>query len=151
MPITYAVERATDIIEEIKPLLQEHYEEIARHQDKIKLNPNYDTYRSMDEAGLLHVITVRDDGVLVGYFICVVMPNLHYQDCLCAVNDILFVGKPYRKGLLAFKMLKYAEKTLRERGVDKVLINMKLAHDFGPLLERLGYVEIERVFEKMFI
>lgn len=151
MSIEYAVERATDLIDEIKPLLQEHYEEIARHKDKIKLNPNYDLYRIMDEQGLIHVVTVRDDGVLVGYFICMVMPNLHYQDCVMAVNDILFVGKSYRKGSLAMKMLKYAEKTLRERGVDKVLINMKLAHDFGVLLKRMGYIEIERVYEKMFI
>jgi len=149
MAVKYAVENATDIIEEIKPLLQSHYEEIARNKDKIKLNPNYDIYRSMDTAGLLHVVTVRDNEVLAGYFICVIMPNLHYQDCIVATNDILFISKPYRKGSLAMKMLKYAEKTLKERGADRIVINMKLAHDFGVLLERLGYVEIERVYEKM--
>jgi len=147
--ITYSVEKLSDIFDELKPLLQCHYEEIARHKDVIKLNPDYDKYKVMDNAGYLHTVTARDGGKLIGYFVSFVMPHLHYKDCIMSVNDVLFIEKNYRKGFVAMRMFKFAERTLKERGVLKIHINMKIAHDFGILLERIGYVEIERIYEKM--
>lgn len=149
--ITFQVESATALIEEIRPLLQAHYEEIARHRDKIALNPDYSRYEEMDRQGLLHAVTVRDEGRLVGYYISFVVPHLHYMDHLMALNDIVFISKPYRKGFTAIRMFKFAEASLRARGVSKTHINIKLAHDFGPVLERIGFVEIERIYEKILI
>jgi hypothetical protein len=61
----------------------------------------------------------------------------------------VFILKNYRKGTIAARMFKFAETTLKEKGVTKMHINVKLANDFGSLLERLGYVPIERIYEKM--
>jgi GNAT superfamily N-acetyltransferase len=151
MGISYQVEAVTNLIEEIKPLLQSHYEEIARHKDKIKLNPDYDKYIELDRIGLVHVVTARDEGSLVGYFISFVISHLHYKDHIMSTNDILYISPSHRKGTTALKLIRFTESTLKSRGVTKILINMKLAHDFSSLLERMGYVEIERVYEKMLI
>ena len=149
MTITYQVEPFSRLIEELKPLLQSHYEEIARHKDKIALNPDYDKYRVLDRMGFLHGVTVRDDGKLVGYFLSFVTPHLHYKDHVMSSNDVVFISKPYRKGTIAARMFKFAEKTLREKGVAKMIVNVKIANDFGSLLDRLGYIPIERIYEKM--
>lgn len=151
MSVTYQVEPASALIEEIKPLLEAHYEEIARHKNKIALNPDYERYAELDRLGMVHAVTVRDSGKLVGYYISFVVPHLHYKDHLMSLNDIVYLSPVYRKGFTAIRMFKFAEHNLRGKGVTKIHINMKLAHDFGPVLERIGYVEIERIYEKMLI
>lgn len=151
MNITYQIESFGGLINEIKPLLQSHYEEIARHRGKIALNPDYDKYRELDRMGFLHGVTVRNEGKLIGYFLSFVIPHLHYKDHIFSSNDVVFVSKEYRKGTIAAKMFKFAEATLKEKGVTKMHVNVKLANDFGSLLERLGYVPIERIYEKILI
>lgn len=147
--ITYQTEKLFGLLDEIKPLLVAHYKEIARNQDKVKLNPDYDKYRALDKAGMVHSVTARDEGKLIGYYISIVAPHLHYRDCIMAMNDVLFISPEYRKGFIAFKLLKYGEKTLKDRGVGVIHMNMKLANDFGILMERLGWIEIERIYEKV--
>lgn len=149
MSIAYQIEPFSQLIEELKPLLQSHYEEIARHRDKIALNPDYDKYRELDRMGFLHGVTVRDDGKLVGYFLSFVTPHLHYKNHIFSSNDVVFISKDYRRGTIAARMFKFAETTLKEKGVTKMHVNVKLANDFGSLLERLGYMPIERIYEKM--
>ena len=151
MNITYQIEQFSRLIGELKPLLQSHYEEIARHRDKIALNPDYDKYRELDRMGYLHGVTARDEGKLVGYFLSFVVPHLHYKDHVMSTNDVVFVSKEYRKGTVGARLFKFGEETLREKGVAKMHVNVKLANDFGSLLERLGYVAIERIYEKMLI
>lgn len=151
MQISYQVESFKDLRDEIDDLWLSHYKEIARHQDKIALSPDYDRYMELDQAGVLHIVTARDESKLVGYFFSFVMPNLHYKEHLMSMNDLLYILPSHRKGRIGTKMLQYAEETLKEMGVTKMMINVKLANDFGVLLERLGYVAIERIYERMLI
>ena len=37
--------------EDIKPLLEKHWEEVALHQGKIKLNPDWKEYARLDAEG----------------------------------------------------------------------------------------------------
>ncbi len=147
--INLASEKYSDVIEEIKPLLHNHWLEIARHRETIPLNPNYEKYVELEKVGALHIATLRDDGKLKGYCISFIQPHLHYMDCLMALNDILFIDKEYRRGTNAIRLIKFTEQALKEVGVMKSHITMKIAHDFGPVLERMGYTAIEKVYEKM--
>ena len=149
--IIFAEESAYDLIDEIKPLIAEHWEEIARNKDAIKLNPDFSAYKALQELGVLHIATARDDGELIGYSISIITPNLHYQDHLFAVNDILFIKKSYRKGRVGLKLFKYMEECYRKRNVSVVHIHSKCAHDFAGLMEYLNYSHIEKVYEKRFI
>ena len=151
MDISYQVESFKNVRDEIDPLWEAHYKEIARHQDKVALSPDYDRYFKIDKAGMLHIVTTRDAGKLVGYFICFVMPNIHFKEHTMASNDLIYLSPSHRKGTVAASMIKFAEKTLEKRGISRLLVNMKLANDFGVLMERLGYVAMERIYEKMFI
>lgn len=145
---TLQTEKFEDVIDEIKSLLDEHWAEIARHRDKIKLDPDYEKYQAMADAGVLHVITLRVEGVLAGYFVTMVMPNLHYKQTIMSYCDILFIRKEHRGKWLGIKMFLYAERVMKDLGVEVIHIGMKLAQDFGPMLERIGYTEIDRTLEK---
>lgn len=148
--ITFQVERVTDILGEVKPLIEAHWEEIALYKDQFPLNPDYEKYKAMDAAGALHAVTARTaDDELIGYYISFIMPHLHYQDCIIAMNDILFLREDYRHGRVGMKMIGFAEQELRKLGVHRMMMHVKVQHDFSPMLLRMGYTESERCFEKL--
>lgn len=154
MSYTYQIEDGGELIpsEEMRPLLELHWNEVAGHKDKIKLNPDYEKYRTLAEQDLLCCVTMREDGELVGYFICFVFPHIHYKDHLMAMNDAIFILQEHRKGLTpAVSLIKFMERELRGRGVSKMIMNTKLSHDFGSILTRLGFQAFEKVYDKVLI
>lgn len=146
--VTYQEESFIDIVEELTPLIYEHWEEIALHKDKIKLNPDFNKYIEADELGLIHILTAREEEELIGYFISFVQPHLHYMDTLFAVNDVLFVTKKHRKGRVGYILFKKAEESLKEIGVDVIMIHAKVHADFKPLMDSLGYDRVEYNYSK---
>jgi GNAT superfamily N-acetyltransferase len=144
----FSVEKWSDVLPEMKGLFELHYREIASFQDRIKLDPDFDVYFALEATGKLHVVTARDDGQLIGYHLSVVTPHMHYKNTLCAHMDVLFLLPEYRHGMAGVKLLKYAEKSLIERGVPWLINGTKKVHDFGPILERLGYKVREVIYEK---
>ena len=49
--ILYHVERLADIHEELKPLIENHWKEVALNQNTINLNVNWDAFFQMDDDG----------------------------------------------------------------------------------------------------
>ena len=133
------------------PLIHSHWHEVALNKDSIKLSPDWDEYQRLDDSGVLRIYTARDGAKLVGYFVLIVSKSLHYKDHKFAVNDILFMDKDYRKGSVAIKLLRFAEKILKADGVSLMMVNTKVHQPFDPLMERLGYNLIERIYSKNLI
>ncbi len=144
----FSIEKVADFKHEIQPLLEMHWEQIALNKDKIKLNPDWDNYITLNENGLLVAYIARDEGKLIGYFIVVVSPSMHYKDHKFAVCDIIFVNPKYRKGMTGYKLIKYAEDNLKEMGVSCIHINTKIHAPFDKLLEKMQYNCIERLYSK---
>lgn len=144
----YREESYTNIKDDIKPLIEQHWEQIAVNKDKIKLNPDWDEYQRLYFAGNLKIFTARDNSELVGYFIAVVSRNIHYKDHLFANNDIIYVRPDKRAGMTGFKLIKYAESRLKEMGVSVININTKVHAPFDKLMDRMGYNLIERLYSK---
>lgn len=146
--ITYNIEKLDDFLEEIKPMLFAHWEEIALNKDKIKLNPDYERYYVMEQLGLLRSVIVRDEGKVIGYYISMLAPHLHYKDCYTALNDILYLAPEYRKSDVAYKMFKFAEADLKELGVDLMFLHMKIEFPFVELCEAVGMKKVEYSYSK---
>ena len=147
--IKYQQESLVTVKEEARPLLEKHWEEIALNKDKIKLNPDWDAYANLEDVGILKIFTARDEGKLVGYFVVFVNRHIHYKDHLFAYNDILFLDADYRKGFTGPKLMKFAEKCLKEDGVTAVVVNTKRHKPFDVLLKWLGYKHIENLYSKV--
>ena len=47
------------------------------------------------------------------------------------------------------KLIKYAIESLKAEGVTKLHVNTKMHQPFDPIMERLGFEEIETVFSKV--
>ena len=146
--ITYQKEKLSVIEEELKPLLLEHYKEIAAYQDKIALAPDWSRYYTLEDSGILKIATVRDGGVLVGYYIAMVVPNLHYSEDLYAVNDIVLIKPEYRNAKGGVGLFTFMEGWMRELGVSVMTMHMKTSLPFDKLCEGMGWDYMERSYTK---
>lgn len=146
--IKYQQEFLETTHKEAKPLLNSHWDEIALNKDKIKLNPDWEAYESLEAQGKLKIFTARDDGRLVGYFVVIVGVNIHYKDHLFAANDIIYLSPEHRKGFTGIKLIKFAEKCLKADGVSVLTINTKVHKPFDKLMDFLKFRKIERVYSK---
>ncbi len=134
------------LLEEVGPLLRAHWVEIAHYPD-IPLDPDFNSYRALEAQGNLRVFTARDAlaGMeLVGYACFIVRANIHYRTSLQAVQDVLYI-RPDRRGF-GRDFISWCDEELRKDGVQVVYHHVKLAHDWGRLLERLGYERIETIW-----
>lgn len=145
---TFHQEPLHKILDELKPLLEKHWEEVAWYQDTIKLNPDYDKYLTLEKADCLMVSTVRNEKELIGYNIHIIVPNLHYSDHLYAMNDIIFLAPAHRHAGLANELIDWSESLLEKKGVSVITYHMKLAHPFRSLMETTDYEPQEIIYSK---
>jgi len=146
--IVYEDVDAFGFLPEFERLLPLHYEELSVTKE-FPLEPDYEGYRRVAQAGMLRCITCRADGELIGYIIFFVSPHLHYKSCVTATEDIYFVRKEYRKGRIGIRLFQYAEDALKRRGVQRIVVNTKIHLDNSRLFEYLGYKITDKVFTKM--
>jgi len=143
--VTYHKESAVSAFDEIMPLLEKHWREIAHYQD-IELNPDLENYIRVEEAGALRVYTYRVHNTLVGYAVFFVRHNMHYKGSLQAVQDVLFIKKECRGNGREF--VKWCDEQLKLEGVQVVYHHVKSAHNWGKMLEAMDYELVDLIYAK---
>lgn len=153
MAITYQVEPWEAYFPECQSLWIKHWVEVALDQAQIPLDPDLERYQAYAEAGQLFILTMRDEGKLVGYLTAILSGHLHYKSTMMAFVDLYLVEQSSRKGMAGVRLFREAEKALRALGVRRIQTATKLhAHlDMSRLLERLGYTHVEAAYHKLLI
>lgn len=147
--ITYQEEKFSDVIEELKPVLPLHYEELAMNKKYFTLDPDYNLYFLLEKNGTLNVVTARKDGEIVGYFWTFMRPHHHYKQNFVAEVDIYYVHPDHRGNGVGYNLFKFHEETMKKYGVMQIANVCKMHQDHTPLFESLGYNQVERVFTKI--
>ena len=145
MACVYTVETYSDWYRDSTELVKKHYSEVA--VGKYDMCIDHRQFQWMQQNGHLHVVMVRDEGKLVGYHISVLRRHLH-RDVEAAYTDAFYIDPQYRAGRVAYKMFKFAEDTLRVRGVGQLYSSVKTSKDIGRLLEAQGSKHVENVYLK---
>ncbi len=132
-------------VEELKPLLPLHWEELAIFKDRMPLDPQWNVYATLEAAGQLLYVPLRNTGSLIGYFIGVITPGLHYRQTLTCKMDICFIVREHRgrAGTLLFDAVK-AE--LLRRGVKLWWVGSKDHHPIEGFYEAFGFERQETYF-----
>lgn len=148
--ITFQVERLAPIQPELEHLLKLHWEEVALNRDTIPLEPDWDMYYHLDGAGMLHILTARSAGKLIGYYIDIIKGHLHYKSSKTAFCDVYYLMPKHRTGRTALRLFMEHERALNRIGVNKIYTMHKVhVNNIGPLLAKLGYKHIENVLTKV--
>lgn len=146
--IRFKIEPFFAIMNELPELFMEHHKLVKQPFYK-ELKVDWKKYLLMEQAGLLHVLTARDDEKLVGYIFFNVTPHVLYSDLLHCFVDIYFLHPDYRKGLAGVKMFKTFEKTVKDAGVKIIYVSYNLGYnEVKKLLEHLEYEPGEETFIK---
>lgn len=135
-----------DLLAEMVPLLEAHWREVGHYED-IPLKIEAAVYLDAEARGTLRVFTVREHAALVGYAVFFVRANPHYADSLQAVQDVIYVA-PTARGQTGARLIAYADDCLRADGVQAVYHHVKTAHNWGKLLERMGYEAVDVIYAK---
>jgi GNAT superfamily N-acetyltransferase len=137
-----------DIIDEIKPLLTKHWEEIALYRDRVPLDVNYDAYIALEKANMLKVFIVREAGALIGYAVYFMRRHPHYQSTNWAMNDIYWIDPAHRNAGIGIGLFRFVEDWFRSQLKPGELLvmhtNSKTMHPQAHrVLEFLGHDMVE--------
>lgn len=150
-PVVFAVESWATYAADAPFLWQRHWREVGLDHEAVPLDMDVARYAELDRLGMLHIVTGRVRGNLVGYFTGVVSCHLHYASTLHCLVDLYYLEPLWRRGMTALRLFGTAHRTLKERGVVKVLSGTKLHDglDASRLFEFMGYRLTEKQFTKL--
>jgi hypothetical protein len=138
MNCTYQLETVDNWYADAKPLYEKHWQELGLDLD-LKIDPDVDKMRLMEQNGMFTVITVRNAGRLVGYLLAVVSNHLHYRSSpKMFIVDAYYVLPEFRQGT-GTKLFKFAEHIAQTLGTIKIYLSCKVHKDHSRLFKTLGY------------
>lgn len=146
--LTAQIEPFKNVLPAMKEYFQEHYKEVSRHNGKFPLSPLYEVYAAREEANQVITGTLREDGVLVGYYVGFIAPGMHYSTCLTCTTDIFYVAKPLRKTGAGKLLMEEVERELKNRGVKLWTLSAKVNTPAIKLIEAIGGELTESLYLK---
>jgi GNAT superfamily N-acetyltransferase len=136
------------LIEELTPILEEHYLELAHYQD-IPLRPDLNSYWQAHNSGILRIYIVRRYGEAIGYNVVFMRRNMHYSTSPQAAQDILYVLKEHRGEGIGRRLVTFSNEQLASEGVQVLAHHVKVKHPaLGHILETEGFELQEYVYTK---
>ena len=144
----YQLENWESYYKDCQELWQEYYAEVSVDHKNLELSMDVDKYKTMEEAGILKIITARVEGKLVGFFMGMLTTHLHYKDSLCGFQDLLFLSKEYRKGSNGIKLVAVAEQEFKKQGAQYLFFASHPNRNSGKLLSYLGFAPNDTTYIK---
>lgn len=141
--IVYKREIFVDCIDELRPLFDINFMEIEEYTEDIPLDVDWDRYIELDDLSVLILITARNDGELIGYFMAFVTSHLHHKTVKMCASDVFYIREEYRGGGAGRELLGAAISEMRDMGVVRMVLTHKTAHNLTPLFAQLGFSPFE--------
>lgn len=145
MSLVFKKERFVDIMPELPALFVAHDQEVHGEPEALPLNPDWRGYAVSEERGVLHIVTARAEGKLVGYVFCFISKSLQTSQRVSAV-DLLYLTPEHRKGRNGENLMDEAEKMSRALGAKKIYYFEHGTDRLGPLFIRHGAKRTETVY-----
>ena len=130
-------------------LVRNAWQELCEFQDEYPMDLDLEAYIHLQEAGRLYMATIRENGILVGYFLALLGGTLHYRNCLTAQMDMIYVDPRFRGGSAALRLLRFVLSDLRAMGVQRVNAGTKTKKDIGRLFLAFGFQPVEITYSRL--
>lgn len=145
---TFQAERMADVLPELHPLHQAHYDETELYRAGIAMSPNYEGMKEREHAGRLIQFTARDaDGALAGHMRVYISPSQH-TNTLIATEDTFYFAPEHRGGFTAARLWQFVERSVIAIGVREIYFDSKLVNKADAMARYLKYQPIATRFAK---
>lgn len=148
MLINYYQETNHENIPTYLDLVKNHYDEISIFAKLgYEFNPDINSYVMTVKSGQLKIYVASFETSTLGYVTFIIYEHPHCKGLMTAMMDLFYLEPKYR-GIGAGKdLLIFAEKELKKIGIKIVVTAMTSEYDFTPLMHKLNY----RLMDKLFI
>jgi GNAT superfamily N-acetyltransferase len=148
--LSFNIEKWKDFYKDAQIIFPRHYEELSLEKGRVPMALDFEKYQQVEDTGYLHILTMRSDGKLIGYYLALIVVHPHYKTGgLFSSCDMFYVLPEYRKGGTGAKLLVMAEESLKDRGVLKASMSVKLKQNHSELLQGLGWEPTDLVLQKV--
>ena len=142
--ISYKKLTVNEFFPAVKDLIDRQYEELVVDKSVLKLDINTEIYQELEKLGMIELHVIKDDDKIVGFQCWMISKHLFYKSSLFATAQSLYIAPEYRKGLFAFKFLKWTIDEIKKHKPQLITLPVTATKDHGVLLERLGAVYFEK-------
>jgi GNAT superfamily N-acetyltransferase len=150
MKVTFQVEQWSAALPQLRPLFSLLWADVAVDKDRFVAKCDESKYKILEDAGALHLCTMRNDGELVGYYAALILPNPHYfGQGLMVYTDMYYLLKEYRRGNLGLRFFAFCEQEWRKRGAVKAYSSHKLHRDRSKMFKTLGWKPTDMIYSKV--
>ena len=143
-----ALEPFAAIVHELPPLMLDHWTESETDKGALPLDPDWDRMFMLARQGMLHCVTARSLGGLVGYVLTLTVPHVYSRQALQAEIQAVYLIPSFRGLWLGMRMLRESERILRSQFVI-ARFYAAVPDRLAPLFKRLGYRHNETVYTKV--
>lgn len=142
----FASETWAQVEPEFDALGLKSFEETGIGDGRVEYGPDYENLRELGD--IVHVVSARENGKLVGYVLSLVVPrHLQYKAKVSQMISI-YILPEYRKGLNGYNMLKFYENEMVKRNVDRIDGGFTVSKDLLTLFRRGGWNPSETIYTK---
>jgi GNAT superfamily N-acetyltransferase len=135
-------------LRDLRELHEAHFDTTERPRaPDSDLTVDYDYYYTMADAGRMVLFVIRLGKVPVGNFIERVGKS-QISGELVADEEVLFVAKDHRKGLLAATFVRWCMDQLKRWGVARITVATKETNDVSVFYRRMGFLPMAHVYGK---
>lgn len=155
MPVSIQRELFLDVLGELIPLWNIHYEETAAHVRGLPFALDWPSILTLASQGRVALFTVRnEEWELVGYSVFEIVKYVQHNNYICAQNEGLYLKPDYRKGLTALRLLEHAELDFTSNKISAIRYSsvptfMAKKGGLGKLYKFFGARAIHTVYEKV--
>lgn len=137
-------ERWRSVYREMLSLLQMANDELEPFADSMPLDMDIEAYAHLEEIGVLHVLTARFNGYLVGHHLLLISEDLRRKGVKQALTDTIYMHAEYRRS--GFRQ--FSENYLTNLGVQIWAASSRYAFDTSDMWLGSGFKPLEQVFVK---
>ena len=155
--LEFAVETWADLERDGQDIFKVHYDELALHKEQMPMGLDGTIYLELERLQRLLVITARKEGVLVGYYMAIIIPkHPHNKDAgPVSTTDFFYILPKHRRGGAGAKLLIFAVGELAKLNVTVASISIKWQREKESdwqtlrMLDALGWECTDLVLQKV--
>lgn len=153
MTITCQPEPFPHIVDDIKALIDPHWDEVGSFKEEFDRDIDWPSYMKHYHDRRLMCVTARKDGRMFGYFVGVYGHDVHRthkgtHTRVKALSALVYYVTPEMRGHAPW-LMRRVEREAKAAGCAMVNVRAKPLNNAGRFLEAIGYEPVETTYTKL--